>query len=156
MALEATGKHAEAETLLQKSLDIRRRTLPADRHDIATNLSNLAAVCIVQNRLLQAEPLMKQALAMHEKILGPDHPDTAIDLSNLGIIYLQQGNFTAAEPLLKRALNTWQTKFGPDNAELPKYLPPYADLLRKTNCKADEAALIVQEKAIQAKHPPAN
>jgi tetratricopeptide (TPR) repeat protein len=97
--LQARGRYAEAEPLLQRALAISEQQLGTDHPDTATSLNDLAELYRNQGRYEEAEPLMQRALAIREKQLGQDHPHTATSLDNLAALYQAQGKYAEAEPL---------------------------------------------------------
>ena len=61
----------EAEPLYKRSLAITEKALGPNHPDLATTISNLAALYNNQGKYAEAEPLYKRSLAIQEKVLGP-------------------------------------------------------------------------------------
>jgi tetratricopeptide (TPR) repeat protein len=89
--------------------------------DVATSLSNLAALYVDQGRYAEAEPLNKRSMMIREKVFGPDHPDVATSLNNLAYSYESQGRYAEAEPLYKRSLAINEKAFGFNHANVANY-----------------------------------
>lgn len=145
--LEATGRFAEAEPLMCRSLAIDDATFGNEHPSVAIRLSNLAELYRATNRLAEAEPLMGRALAIREVTLGEDHPDTAIALNNLASLLQDTNRLAEAEPLMRRAVNIL-LKFGRDSGhQHPNFLASlnnYASLrmaMGDTQAQAKEKAL---------------
>jgi tetratricopeptide (TPR) repeat protein len=101
---QVLGKPAEAEPLLRRVLEARKRTLGADHADTLTSAMNLGMALHDQGRLAEAEPLLRPALEARERTLGAHHADTLMSVCKLGMLLKAQGKLAEAEPLLRRAL----------------------------------------------------
>jgi CHAT domain-containing protein/Flp pilus assembly protein TadD len=159
-ALSQRGKHAEAEPLLRKSLDITREVL-GPRHPLtALGCDNLAANLNAQGRFDEAEPLYRQALAINEKVLGPRHPHTATAANNLAANLDEQGRFAEAEPLKRRALAINEAVLGPRDPATAHSYNNLAVSLQKQGRFTEAGpvfrqALALYEKALGPRHPDA-
>jgi CHAT domain-containing protein len=158
LALDKSGKYAEAETWANKALDLAQTESGADSTAYATSLHNLAWIYKEQARYAEAEPLMKRALAIREKALGPDHPNVAQSLNDLAILYFDQGRYAEAEPLQKRALAIDEKTLRPDDYILATDLDNLA-LIYEVQGRFTEAeplmkrALAIREKALGPDNP---
>ncbi len=103
-ALFAQGKYAQAQPLLEKALEIRRRLLGDDHPDTALSYSGLANNLRVKGKYAQAQPLFEKVLEMHRRLLGDDHPDTARSYNRVALIVSAQGNYAQAQPLYEKVL----------------------------------------------------
>lgn len=77
----------DAEPLYQRALAIQEKSMGSDHPDIATALSNLAALYDNQGKYFEAEPLYQRALVIREKSLGSGHPNTTATLGSLAALY---------------------------------------------------------------------
>ena len=68
--LRETNRHAEAEPIYRRALEIWEKSLGADHPDVAQSLNNLALLLQATNRLPEAEPLIRRALKIDETSLG--------------------------------------------------------------------------------------
>jgi hypothetical protein len=84
--VDGCKRHAEAEALYRRALEIFQRRLPAEHPDKAAVLANLAACLHYQGRWAQGEQVGRHAVAMSRKVLGAAHPETRAAEENLGVI----------------------------------------------------------------------
>jgi tetratricopeptide (TPR) repeat protein len=108
------GKYAQAEPLLTKALEARRRVLGDDHPDTLTSMSDLALLYEKQGKYTEAESLLLKVLGVRQRVLGSKHPDTATALTLLTQIRLQQKKYAEAEPVIREALNRYDEKI-PDS-----------------------------------------
>ena len=101
---KVTGRYAEAEPLIKRSLAIREKVLGADHPDVARSLNNMADLYERQKRYADAEPLYRRALSIRERAAGPDHPETATSTNNLAYLLRVEDRTTDALPLLARLI----------------------------------------------------
>jgi Flp pilus assembly protein TadD len=80
-----TGRDDDAERLLNRAVELSKRSLGPDHPETARRLGNLASALAERGQLDKAEPLLQRALLVKEKTLGQDHPNLTFDLINLGI-----------------------------------------------------------------------
>ena len=96
------GRHAEAEPLYERAMEIRRTALGERHPDYANSLNNLAALYDAMGRHAEAEPLYQQAMEIYRTALGERHPAYADSLNNLAGLYRAMGRHADAEPLYRR------------------------------------------------------
>jgi tetratricopeptide (TPR) repeat protein len=104
MNLNHQGKYAQAQPLLEKALEIKRRLLTELHPDTAMTYNNVAMNLDAQGKHAQAQPLLEKALEIRRRVLTDLHPDTAHNYTNLASNYEAQGNHAGAEPLFEKAL----------------------------------------------------
>jgi CHAT domain-containing protein/tetratricopeptide (TPR) repeat protein len=121
-AIDAQGRHAEAETFYRRVLETRERTLGADHPDTLAAYNNLAGAFAAQGRYGEAEVLFRRVLATYEEAFGPEHPETLAALTNLANCLDNQGRLREAEKLHLRAVQTADRVFGPDDPRTLTYL----------------------------------
>ena len=152
------GRHAEAEPLWQRALEIQEQQLGQDHPNTATSLNNLALLYRAQGRYAEAEPLLQRALAIREQQLGQDHPNTAMSLDSLGNLYQDQEKYAEAEPLLQRALAIREQQLGATHPDTITSLDSLGNLYRVQG-KYTEAepllqrALAICEQLLGQDHP---
>ena len=100
----AIGNYDDAQTYLQRAVDLFRRELGDDHRETIKALDALAFAYNSAGRFDEAETLFKQALRTAEDTFGRDHNDTLNLLNNLSVLYLNTGRYDDAEALLNRAL----------------------------------------------------
>jgi tetratricopeptide (TPR) repeat protein/CHAT domain-containing protein len=127
VALHREGRYAEAESLLNHTLEVYDYALGPDHPYFAKSLDNLASLYRAQGRYTEAESLHKRAATILGAALGL-HPDVATSLNNLALLYRARGRYAEAEPLHKRALAIWERALGPDHPNVADTLYSLASL----------------------------
>jgi tetratricopeptide (TPR) repeat protein len=94
--LYAQGKYAQAQRLLEKALEIRRRLLTDDHPDTAIIYNNVARIIGAQGKYAQAQPLFEKALEIRRRLLTDEHPTTARGYDNLAGNLSAQGKYLEA------------------------------------------------------------
>jgi len=102
--LYAQRKYAQAQPLLEKALEIRRRLITDDHPDTAEIYKNVAYILNARGRYAQAQPLFEKALEINRRVLTDDQPDTAGSYNNLAYNINAQGKYAQAQPLYEKAL----------------------------------------------------
>lgn len=108
-AYTALGLFAQAEPLLQRAYDLRRKTSGDESLETAASLDSLATTIRLQDQYQKAEPLFRRALAIREKKLGRNDPLLGESLANLGECLYWEDHIAEAEPLLRRSLQIQRT-----------------------------------------------
>ena len=98
------GKYAQAQPLVEKALEIRRRLLTDDHPETAQGYNNVAVNLYAQGKYAQAQPLYEKALEIWRRRHVDDHPDTARGYYNLAYNLNAQGKFAQAQPLFEKGL----------------------------------------------------
>ncbi len=98
------GRYNDAQGLLEKSLQIRRATLPADHTDIAESLGGLASVLVALDRQAEALVDLNEAIAIDERKLGPDNQQLAMWIDTRGDVDRELHRYDAALVDYRRAL----------------------------------------------------
>jgi hypothetical protein len=73
---ESLGLYSQAQTLLTRAVDIRRRVLGPRNPDTLASMSSLGLDLMRQSRYPEAEKWDRETLGAQRRILGPEHPDT--------------------------------------------------------------------------------
>lgn len=94
-----SGRHEEAEALLERALEIRKRVAPEDSLSLISTTFNLATVYKGRGRYDEAEPMFVGVLAALRRLVGDDAVQTMEALNNLGNLYSDVGRFAEAESL---------------------------------------------------------
>ncbi|KAH8723847.1 P-loop containing nucleoside triphosphate hydrolase protein [Phaeosphaeriaceae sp. PMI808] len=109
------GNTADAATLAEQSMEVRKKVLGLKDKDTLISMSHLALTYSDQGRWDTAEELQVQVLEIYKRKLGKDHPDTLISMSNLASTYSEQGRWDAAEELQVQVLKIRKRKLGKDH-----------------------------------------
>ena len=152
------GRFDEAETLLRRSLALRRSAAPPDGYAVARATMNLAELYRDQGKREEAEPLYVEALAAARTALGSGHPELFEFLNQLAVLRRDQQAFAKAEPLLREALALAERGFGPDAPRVAQSHLDIAVLLRaRGRCTAArphlDRARAIREQAFGPAHP---
>ena len=142
--LEKEGKYAQAITLAERVLAIRKKALGNNHLDVATSLNSLAGLYTKQGKYSEAEPMYEQALSMRKRLLGEQHPDVAQSLNNLAGLYESQGRYSEAEPLYKQALSMNKRLLGEQHPDVATSLNDLA-LLYSSQGRYSEAEPFYQQ-----------
>jgi eukaryotic-like serine/threonine-protein kinase len=98
--------YVEAEPVLIKALEIRRRVLGADHPDTIKSVNSLAGLYRSEGKSAESETLFVSVFEARRRLLGPSHPDTISTMALLGDVRLQQKNYAGAEAVLREAQNS--------------------------------------------------
>lgn len=152
------GLFGQAEPLLKKMIEIRKKEVGENHYTIGLGLLNLAWLYLMQRRTAEAEPLVRQGV----KILQATLPGETWELSRgflmLGMIHRDRGEFAPAHEYLDRALAICEKIFGPDH-ERVSYPLYHLGWLHKLTGEFGEAekyyerALSIQERKLGPDHP---
>ncbi|MEJ2320244.1 MAG: serine/threonine-protein kinase [Gemmatimonadales bacterium] len=152
------GLFADAEGLLERSLQIRRAELPADHPDVAATLQALATVYGNQDRYEEAADLQRAAIEMEERLYGPEDLRVGRGLTDLGVILLRGGQLDEAREVIERSLVIKEARLDPGDVELAGTLINLASVHRRRG-ELDEAerlyaqALSIREAGLPEDHP---
>ncbi len=114
---ESLGLYSNAQTLAERSADIRRRTLGPRKPDTLSSSNLLASVLGDEGHYPEAEKLFRETLDARLRVLGPDHPDTLRSMSNLAYDLIEEGHFDEGEKIDREVLEKRRRTLGPDDPE---------------------------------------
>jgi CHAT domain-containing protein/tetratricopeptide (TPR) repeat protein len=124
--LAQIGQSEKARPLFLKSLQLlRRANRNRDRladNEIATALTNVAAIHLDRNEIHLARPLCEEALGVRRRHLGEDHPEVARAMFNLGFIQEACGEEQAALELHEEALSRRRKALGGRHPDVARSL----------------------------------
>jgi tetratricopeptide (TPR) repeat protein len=141
---KVTGRYAEAEPLIRRSLAIREKVLGQDHPDVARSLNNMADLYERQNRYADAEPLYRRALSIRERAVGLDHPETATSTNNFANLLRLEGRVNDALPLLARLIVTGRAQV---RVALPALYEAQRQQLIASGTALDDALNVIQRGA---------
>ncbi len=122
------GFYDEAESVLRRSLEQRRRLLGDRDLAVADSQNELAMVYKEASRFKEGEALAKEALEIRRELLGEDHLDVAESLNDYGFFLYDQGHYDKAEEMLLQALEITRTTLGDDYPDVLSQLSNLASL----------------------------
>lgn len=118
-----TNRHADAEPLWRRALEIRRKNLGPDHPEAIGSGDKLARCLMAQGKFADAEPLLKKSLTHREGYWGAEAPEIMTSLNAMSEFFLMQKKYAEAEPFASRAVRIGRAKTG--------LMPPsYADSMR--------------------------
>lgn len=117
MALEKLNRFEESQKLLERSLEIRKRVLPADHPDFAFSFHSLGRVLVAQGKLLSALEFFEEGIRIRRAALGPDHPRTADLIESLAMLRVRLGDVDESRRLIRQAFNIHLRAYGPDHPD---------------------------------------
>src|SRR5690606_4624944 len=112
------GLMAEAEGLLERSLERRRELYGRISPEISDALEALGDLYIEQGRLGEAQETIEQALAMRRRLFGSEHASTARSLDRLATVHQEKSEYSEAEPLFREALAIRERLLGPEHSSV--------------------------------------
>eukprot|EP00741_Cyanophora_paradoxa_P016902 tig00020943_g16323.t1 len=118
--------YKEAETLLNRALDLRKRALGPNDPKVAASLFSLAQLYAAQQKLADAEPLYKRCMEARLKSLGEKDGATVEAMMALATLFNVSGRPAEAEPVLRRALGAREKALGPNHHEVADVLSELA------------------------------
>ncbi|CAF4378511.1 unnamed protein product, partial [Rotaria magnacalcarata] len=90
------GKYPEAVKFYEKSLEIKRKTLPDDDASLAPIYSNIGGVYGRMGEYSKALEYYEKSLQIREISLPPTHPNLATSYNNIGSVYDSMGEYSKA------------------------------------------------------------
>ena len=136
------GRFDDAERMLRRAVDVRRRELGDNHPDLATSLNNLGVVIRqTSSKRAEAVRLHREALDIQTRTLGPTDPEVAKTLANLGVVTTDD---VAAESLYRAARDIQRAALGPDAPALVYTNLLIVERLRKRGAD-DEAETLLRE-----------
>lgn len=107
------GRYPDAEPLLHRVLEIRRKELPEGDPAIADALEELGLNQFDQGNFEPAEQHLREALAMRKAALGDaPHPDIAENMNNLALLLMESQRYDESETLFRQAMEMKSALYG--------------------------------------------
>ncbi len=106
--LYSQGKHTQAQQLIEKVLEIKRRLFGDEHPETLKSQSDLAADLLAQGKYAEAQRLLEKVLQLDERLLGTEHPTTGADCNNVAWALRPRGNTRRAQPLFEKALEIYR------------------------------------------------
>ena len=111
------GLYPKSESMLARSVDIRRQALGPDHPDTLAAESDLGRTLSMVQRDEDAEKLLRQTLAIQQRVLGPENPDTLTTMHRLGNSLIGQRRYAEAEQLDSQVLEKRRRVLGPEHTD---------------------------------------
>jgi tetratricopeptide (TPR) repeat protein len=151
------GRLAEAEPILNRALELRRKKFGGAHTKVGQTLNNLALVYDEIGRLAEAEATHREALRIRRG-LGPKDPGISNSLSNLGITLRKRGKYEEAAAGLREALVLRREANGEDHPLVASTLSQLGQVLAEVGKYAEaeknvRASLAIRRKVLPPLHP---
>ncbi len=147
----ALGLFSQAQPLIEKSLEIRRRVLGNDHSDTIASLSTLGALLYAQGKYPEAEACFREVLEFRRRVLGINNKSKFPSLNNLGGALWSQGKVAEAEVYFREALEEARRLYGDGSKELASPLNNIGAVLWSQE-KFEEAENIYREALTISRH----
>jgi tetratricopeptide (TPR) repeat protein len=112
------GALDQAESMLRRSLETRRRLPEGAEAEIAASLNSLGQVLALRAVFDEADETYQEALEIRRRIYGPGHPLIAETLTGYAYLKGLRGEFTTAGNLLTEALQIRQAALGKEHVDV--------------------------------------
>lgn len=153
------GQVEQAEILLRRALEHRRRNLGPEHPLTAVVLARLGALLAEHlGRPVEAEESFRQALAIQTAVLGEDHPARAETLVGLASLHAHLGRDDRAEDYYREILRILSVGLGPEHPNTLEGMEGLAGHLGKTG-RLQEAdslfrmAVATRRRTLGPEHP---
>lgn len=118
-----SGRLSDAEPLCERTLELRRATLPVGHRQLGEMANRLAVIKSARGAFKESDALFREALSSTEQACGEEHPEVARVLNDLAESLFAQNKVEPARRLLEKALHIQE-----------KSLPPKDSRLSRTRC----------------------
>mgnify|MGYP002384482041 CR=1 FL=1 len=108
------GEYSKALEYYEKSLEISKKTLPANHPNLATSYNNIGSVYCSMGEYSKALEYYEKSLEIRKKTLPTNHPDLATSYNNIGSVYYSMGEYSKALEYYEKSLEI-KNKTLPEN-----------------------------------------
>jgi len=124
------GLYRQAEPLLTRAVEIRRRIVGPENQDTLNSRNSLAWALREQGRYSEAEKLQRETLESERRALGLERPETLNTMSQLAWTLEKEGHYAYAEKLERETLEIERRVLGMENPETLNTMNDLAAALR--------------------------
>jgi serine/threonine protein kinase len=114
---KSLGLYSQAQPLLERAVEIRRKVLGPGHRDTLTSMYHLAWCLETEGHYDEAEKLERQTLDIRRRVLGPQDPDTLTSMDDLAWTLMDEGNYPEAEKLNRETLAGRVRVLGPEHPD---------------------------------------
>ncbi|MDZ7714687.1 MAG: serine/threonine-protein kinase [Balneolaceae bacterium] len=111
------GEYEKADSVLQRTLKLRRKYSGSDKLGIAATLNDLATLNHAQGKYSQAAPFYRESIDIYQRIYN-EHANLAIIMSNFSALLREKGNYDEAEKYQQQALEMHQNITGEESIDV--------------------------------------
>jgi len=116
-AYTSLGLYGQAQTLLTRSIEIRKAVLGNDHPDTLASRYALGRLYRIQEHNGEAEALLRKVVEAQRRVLGNDDPGTLRSISELANALNSLGRPREAEVLFREGLEGQRRLLGPDHVD---------------------------------------
>ena len=138
------GLYSQAQLLLSRAVEIRRRMLGPEHPDTLASMKGLARTLDSAGQYAEAEKLLRQTLDIERRVLGPEHPNTLASMNGLANTLSDEGHDADAETLYRQTLDIERRVLGPQHPDTLKLVGNLGIILQEQG-KYSEAEKIQRE-----------
>ena len=102
------GEYSKALEYYEKSLEIRKKSLPANHPDVAASYNNIGMVYYSMGEYSKALEYYEKSLEIIKKTLPENHPLLATSYNNIAWVYRNTTDYKKALNYYEHALEIWQ------------------------------------------------
>lgn len=146
---------ALAESLLLRSLRLRREVQGPDRLEQTGTMEQLSELYFYAGRWKEAEAIDRSVLDIRRAALGPDHPDVGQSCQNVALNLYYHARLREAEALFRESLRIYEKVEPSPPLELAYALNYLAEDLRAQNRYAEAEPLFERGLRVAAEGVPA-
>jgi len=111
------GLYGQAQPLLKRAIETRRRVLGPEYLDTLTSITALADLFQVSGRATEAERLLRETFPTLRRTLGPEHKQTLLAMIGLANATGDLGHFQDSEKLYREGLEISVRVLGPEHRD---------------------------------------
>ncbi|CAF4972402.1 unnamed protein product, partial [Rotaria magnacalcarata] len=112
------GEYKEAALFYEKSLEVKRKTLPQDHSSLATTYSNIGGLYGTIGDYSKALEYYNKAYKIQETVLPPNHSDLAFSCNNIALLYKDMGDYSKALEFYNKAHTIKEIAMPPNHPSL--------------------------------------
>jgi serine/threonine protein kinase/Tfp pilus assembly protein PilF len=109
------GLYSQAQPLLTRSVEIRRRVLGPKNPDTLISIDDLCLLLLRQGHYSEADKMLREALVVDRRVLGPEHETTLRALVIFAGTLDAEGHYAEAEKLQRETIEIRRRTLGTEN-----------------------------------------
>jgi eukaryotic-like serine/threonine-protein kinase len=109
------GLYSQAQPLLTRSVEIRRRVLGPKNPDTLMSIDDLCLLLLRQGHYAEADKMLRETLVVDRRVLGPEHETTLRALVIFAGTLDAEGHYPEAEKLQRETIEIRRRTLGTEN-----------------------------------------
>jgi len=155
---DGQGNYNEAVEYYEKSLEISKKSLPANHSSLAILYNNIGLVYKSMGEYSKALEYYEKDLEISKKSLPENHPDLATSYNNIGLVYKSMGEYSKALQYYEKSLEIKKKTLPEDH---PSLATSYNNMGSVYDSMGEytkaleyyEKSLEIMKKSLPANHP---